>query len=446
MYGVSREGVDASNWFPPQIKGIAGIEKKERDDAVAPVDDESHLSGLETLLLSSSNNGLGQTQSSQKPEELLHSTVDADIENLFDTILSELLPDLCLTVIAGGEVLAEMQRKQMNSVPVVPNEVLEELMHPLNVSVPMTQLESEIELVAELKKCNQQKVARIITLALSGTIFYMSLMHYKGDNMSTQLYNDVKHKRIEFLDFTRRSDDKLLYLWDSRQAIVLSLLNDDNTFEARLFIAMTNLYLPFGDAAGTVNQELVLLDILVRMDPYTAIDALVGVIETGEVRLWKHSKEHLRFLNCDFQFPLQRGEAFWIAKRDEFYNERGLYYDESRKIPRDLDISNLNRIYNVDKQFIKNYPRAYGGKGGASKQRENFDKWLLLPGKNISTEEETANIIRLLTRAKSSQDKKAAAAEQKMDADKLNEEKKHKIILREQRPEGEMQPLKQQLR
>ena len=321
MYGVSREGVDASNWFPP-IKGIAGTEKIESDDAVAPpVDDKSHHSGLETLLLSSSNNGLGLPQSSQEPA-LLYSIVDAEIENFFDTLLSEWLPDLCLTVIAGGEVLAEMRRKQTNnSVPAAPNEVLEELMHPLNVSVPMTQLDSEIELVAELKKCNQQKGARIITLALSGTIFYMSLMHYKGDNMSTQLYNDVKHKRIEFLDFTRRSDDKLLYLWDSRQAIVLSLLNDDNTFETRLFIAMTNLYLPFGDAAGTVNQELVLLDILVRMDPYTAIDALVGVIETGEVRLWKHSKEHLRFLHCDFQFPLQRGEGFWIAKRDEFYNE-----------------------------------------------------------------------------------------------------------------------------
>ena len=206
MYGVSREGVDASNWFPP-IKGIAGTEKIESDDAVAPVDDKSHHSGLETLLLSSSNNGLGLPQSSQEPA-LLHSIIDAEIENFFDTLLSEWLPGLCLTVIAGGEVLAEMRRKQMNnSVPAAPKEVLEELMHPPNVSVPMTQLDSEIELVAELKKCNQQKGARIITLALSGTIFYMSLMHYKRDNMSTQLYNDVKHKRIEFLDFTRRSDD-----------------------------------------------------------------------------------------------------------------------------------------------------------------------------------------------------------------------------------------------
>ena len=95
----------------------------------------------------------------------------------------------------------------------------------------------------------------------------MSLMHYQGDNLSVPIYNDVKQKRIEFLDFTRRSDDQLLYLWDSRQAIVLSMLNDDNNFESRLFIAMTNLYLPFGDAAGTINQEFVLLDILVRMDP-----------------------------------------------------------------------------------------------------------------------------------------------------------------------------------
>ena len=107
MYGVSREGVDASNWFPP-IKGIAGTEKIESDDAVAPpVDDKSHHSGLQILLLSCSNNGLGLPQSSQEPE-LLHSIVDADIENFFDTLLSEWFPDLCLTIIPGGEVLAEM--------------------------------------------------------------------------------------------------------------------------------------------------------------------------------------------------------------------------------------------------------------------------------------------------------------------------------------------------
>ena len=33
---------------------------------------------------------------------------------------------------------------------------------------------------------------------------------------------------------------------------MLSLLNDDNVFNNRLFIAMTNLYLPLGDAAGTI--------------------------------------------------------------------------------------------------------------------------------------------------------------------------------------------------
>ena len=147
---------------------------------------------------------------------------------------------------------------------------------------------------------------------------------------------------------------------------------------------MTNLYLPLGDAAGTIQQDFVLLDILIRMDAHNGIDALVGVIATGEVKLWKYSKEHLRFLYSDFQSPLKRGEEFWIAKRDEFYNERGLYYETARKIPRDPDISNLNRIYNINKDYIKSYPRVYVGKGAVAKQRENFEKWLLLPARNKS--------------------------------------------------------------
>ena len=45
---------------------------------------------------------------------------------------------------------------------------------------------------------------------------------------------------------------------------------------------MTNLYMQLGD--GTVFKDFVLLDILVRMDVYTHVDALVGVIATGEYR------------------------------------------------------------------------------------------------------------------------------------------------------------------
>ena len=369
----------------------------------------------------------------QIPDELLVSSSlvnfnsednsAAVCEGVYEFILSEAIPDLCLELIDFGGILDEFRRRNRGRVATAP-EVLEELMHPEVVSVPMTQLDAELELITEMKKCNQQKGSRVITLEISGTIFYMSLMHYQGDNLSVPIYNDVKQKRIEFLDFTRRSDDQLLYLWDSRQAIVLSMLNDDNVFESRLFIAMTNLYLPFGDAAGTINQELVLLDILVRMDAHTFIDALVGVIATGEVRLWKYSKDHLRFLYCDFQFPLQKGEDFWIAKRNEFYNDRGLYYDPARRIPRDPDISNLNRIYNINKQYLKDYPRAYVGKGCGAKQRENFEKWRLLPGKNKTTEEENENIISLLNRAKSVHNKKVSDADAKLAAELVVEEQK----------------------
>ena len=341
--------------------------------------------------------------------------------DVYESILLEVVPDMCLEIIDAGAILDEI-RSQSRARAANRNEVLEELQHPNVVSVPMTQLDAEEALITEMKKCNQEKGAKVITLDIAGTIFYMSLMHYKGDNMSAQLYNDIKQKRIEFLDFTRRSEEKLLYLWDSRQAIVLSLLNDDNVFNNRLFIAMTNLYLPLGDAAGTIQQDFVLLDIIIRMDAHTGIDALVGVIATGEVKLWKYSKEHLRFLYSDFQSPLKRGEEFWIAKRDEFYNERGLYYETARKIPRDPDISNLNRIYNINKDYIKSYPRVYVGKGAVAKQRENFEKWLLLPGRNKSSDEETERLIRLLSRAKDSHSKHVADAANKMAAEKSADE------------------------
>ena len=186
-------------------------------------------------------------------------------------VLSEILPDLCLN--ATNECLTEMQQQNRSKIPVTSDEVLEELMHPDMVSIPMNQLETEQLLILELKKCNQMDGSKIITLDISGTIFYMSLMHYKRENTSAQLYNDTKKKRIEFLDFTCRSNDKLLYLWDSRQAIVLSLLNDQNIFQNRLFVAMTNFFfMPFGDVAGTVNQDFVLLDILIWMNAYTNIE------------------------------------------------------------------------------------------------------------------------------------------------------------------------------
>ena len=112
---------------------------------------------------------------------------------------------MCLEIIDAGAILDEI-RSQSRERASNRYEVLEELQHPIVVSVLMTQLDTEEALIAKMKKCNQEKGARVITLDIAGTIFYMSLMHYKGDNMSAQLYNDIKQKRIEFLDFTRRSE------------------------------------------------------------------------------------------------------------------------------------------------------------------------------------------------------------------------------------------------
>lgn len=201
---------------------------------------------------------------------------NSDCEYILEVVLSEELPGIFIEVVSGALVVSTDMRRT-SAIATAP-EVLEELMHPDLVSIPMTQLETEQTLIAEVKKCNQKQGTRIISLAVAGTVFYMSLMHYKEENSTVPVFNDTKLKRIEFLDFSRRSNDKLLYIWDSRQCIVLSLLNDDNKFDNRIFTAMTNLYLPLGDAAGTIVQDHVLLDILIRMDAHTKIDALVGII------------------------------------------------------------------------------------------------------------------------------------------------------------------------
>ena len=253
-------------------EGFIWMYDPNREEVVVPT----------TSSLSLEEEGNEMADEMHHEHELL--SISAELNDILpcnDNIIYETLPDLCLD--ATNECLTEMRQQSRSKILTVSDEVLEELMHPDMVSIPMNQLETEQLIISELKKCNQMDGAKIITLDISGTIFYMSLMHYKRENTSAQLYNDTKKKRVEFLDFTRRSNEKLLYLWDSRQAIVLSLLNDQNVFENRLFVAMTNLFMPFGDAAGTVHQDFVLLDILIRMDAYTNIDALVGVIETGEV-------------------------------------------------------------------------------------------------------------------------------------------------------------------
>ena len=129
-----------------------------------------------------------------------------------------------------------------------------------------------------------------------------------------RLYNDPTTgtpRRLEWVDFVRRrKDGYVLYLWDQRNAIMLSLLDADmNKYQTRILVAMTTLYMQLGD--GSVWKDLVLLYILVRIDAKTYVDALVGVIATGELKLWKHSQEHLRI---QWQDRTRRAEvSTWIC-------------------------------------------------------------------------------------------------------------------------------------
>jgi hypothetical protein len=112
------------------------------------------------------------------------------------------------------------------------------------------------------------------------------------------------------------------------------------------------------------------------------VDALVGVVATGEVRLWKHSQDHLRFLHCDFMHEIEKGENYWIARRQQFYEERGLLYLPQRMIPRDLDAPRSR--FAVSKEYITHYRHVYNSEDEA---RKNFDKWTLMPGRFKSLKE-----------------------------------------------------------
>jgi hypothetical protein len=134
---------------------------------------------------------------------------------------------------------------------------------------------------------------------------------------------------------------------------------------------MTNLYMPLDATGESVFEELVLLDILNRLDPYAHIDAVVGVVATGEVKLWKYSLNHLRFNYCDLQHPLKRGEPFWFAKLQQFYSEKGLLYLVQRLVPRDLDAPK-NRFAD-NKEYITHYKHNIRT---IEKAQENFCSFL----------------------------------------------------------------------
>ena len=261
-------------------------------------------------------------------------------------------------------------------------EIIAELAHPDEVYITEAQYKLDRECAEFAVRAHRE--GRTVDLQVAKTIFYLSSFHFKEENHSMELYTDPSSgaRRQEWVDFVRRQNDGyVLYLWDQRIAIMLTLKNyETNTFQPRFFLAMTNLYMQLG--GGNVHKELVLLDILVRMDVLTYVDALVGVIATGEVMLWKHSKDHLRFLHCDFMNEIERGENFWIAKRQQFYEERGLLYLPQRMIPRDLDAPRTR--FAISKEYITNYKHAYTSESDVKK---NFDKWTLAPGRFKSMRE-----------------------------------------------------------
>ena len=221
-----------------------------------------------------------------------------------------------------------------------PDEVIlreeEELQHPNSIYIPQSQLNIEKNLADNAQVVHSSLHNASFPLQVAGTTFNLSSFHFATDNTSVHLYNDSKKSRLEYIDFSR--PQLYLYMWDRRHAVSLLLKSPvTGRLQTRFYLAMTNMCMPLDETGETVFEELVLLDILNRLDPYAYVDAVVGVVATGEVRLWHYSLNHLRFNYCDFRRPLKRGENFWFAKLQQFYSDRGLLYLVQRLIPRDLD-------------------------------------------------------------------------------------------------------------
>ena len=278
------------------------------------------------------------------------------------------------------------------------NELTEEqeLQHPPAVFIPNQQLAAEKNIADTVAVVHSSPNNEAFPLMVSGTCFNLSSFHFAANNTSIPLFNNLtnpKRPRLEYVDFLR--PQLHLYMWDRRHAVSLSVQSPaTNRFQTRFFLAMTNLYMPLDANGELMFEDLVLLDLLYRLDPYAYIDAVVGVVATGEVILWQHSLTHLRFNYCDFHRPLKRGEAFWFSKLEQFYSERGLLYVRQRLIPRDLDAPR-NR-FAVSKEYITHYKHPCKT---LAKVDENFKKWLLLPGKNKSKSEQSEDLAALLSRA-----------------------------------------------
>ena len=284
------------------------------------------------------------------------------------------------------------------------------IVHPSNVFVPAKQYEAESLVADFIVKVHDDPKGNYAQLKCAGTTFKLQSFHFKGLNTSLELNNDpsASSKRLEYVDFTRRSDDKLLYLWDSRQAITVSLLTGGNKYKKRVFIAMTNLFMPLNAKGDSIFETYVLLDLLLRMDATKEIDAVVGNRETGEVILWKKSMDHLRFCFCDLQRPISGGEAYWREQLDAFYISKGLYYLPQRMIPRDLDAPRTR--FAINKEYITHYINTYDC---PTKLQQNFDKWYLLPGRFKSAEENEQDLLDTLARNKKQKEKSMSESQAK---------------------------------
>ena len=268
----------------------------------------------------------------------------------------------------------------------------EELQHPASIYIPQAQLNTEKNLADNAEVVHSSPHNASFPVQVAGTTFNLSSFHFTADNTSVILYNDTRKTRLEYIDFSR--PQLYLYMWDRRHAVSLSLKSPvTGRYQTRFYLAMTNLCMPLDETGETVFEELVLLDILNRLDPYAYVDAVVGVVATGEVKLWQYSLNHLRFNYCDFRRPLKRGEHFWFAKLQQFYSERGLLYLIQRLIPRDL-CAPKNRFAD-NKEYITHYQHNIKT---MAKAEENFKKWLVLPGKNKSGKENSEDLQALFSR------------------------------------------------
>ena len=116
-------------------------------------------------------------------------------------------------------------------------EIREELAHPEDIFITQLQYRADKECADFAVRAHLED--RTVDLKVAKTTFCLSSFHFKEDNHSMQLYTDPSagSRRQEYVDFARRkNDDYVLYLWDQRIAIMLTILNSEtNTFQPRFF-------------------------------------------------------------------------------------------------------------------------------------------------------------------------------------------------------------------